>query len=214
MRLPKKENIQPTEIADPLKFYFLPFTKGFFIKRLELVLNMLQDKKYDSLLDIGCGSGIFLKELASRCNNLHTIDMHRKMDLVKDMTLKENIKANLVEASVTDLPYESETFDCIISVSVLEHIREIDRALNEIKRVAKDNAVIALGFPVENKITGIILRYAYTMLPNAKLEDEHVSKHSDIINAANLIFMNNKICSYPSYIPLDYSLYCVYKTIK
>lgn len=214
MQLPKKENIQPTEIADPLKFYFLPFAKRFFIKRLELVLSKLQDKKYDSLLDIGCGSGIFLKELANRCNNLNAIDTHRKMNLVKDMTLKENIEANLVEASITDLPYASETFDCIISVSVLEHIKELDRALNEIRRVAKNDAVIVLGFPVKNKITEIILRIAYTLLPSAKLEDEHVSMHSDIITAADLIFENSETCSYPPCIPLDYSLYCVYKATK
>ncbi|GAF77371.1 unnamed protein product [marine sediment metagenome] len=214
MQLPKKENIQPTEIADPLKFYFLPFAKRFFIKRLELVLSKLQDKKYDSLLDIGCGSGIFLKELANRCNNLNAIDTHRKMNLVKDMTFKENIEANLVEASVMDLPYASETFDCIISVSVLEHIKELDRALNEIRRVAKNDAVIVLGFPVKNKITEIILRIAFTLLPNAKLEDEHVSMHSDIITAANLIFENSDTCSYPQCSPLDYSLYCVYKATK
>jgi ubiquinone/menaquinone biosynthesis C-methylase UbiE len=214
MQLPKKENIQPTEIADPLKFYFLPFAKRFFIKRLEIVLSKLQDKKYDSLLDIGCGSGIFLKELANRCNNLNAIDTHRKMNLVKDMTLKENIEANHVEASVMDLPYASETFDCIISVSVLEHIKELDRALKEIRRVAKNDAVIVLGFPVKNKITEIILRIAYTLLPNAKLEDEHVSMHSDIITAANLIFKNSDTCSYPQCSPLDYSLYCVYKATK
>jgi len=214
MQLPKKENIRPTEIADPLKFYFLPFAKIFFIKRLELVLSRLQDKKYDSLLDIGCGSGIFLKELANRCNSLNAIDTHRKMHLVKDMILKENIEANLLEASITDLPYASETFDCIISVSVLEHIKELDRALNEIRRVAKNGATIVLGFPVKNKITEIILRIAYTLLPNVKLEDEHVSMHSDIITAAYLIFENSDICSYPPYIPLDYSLYCVYKATK
>jgi len=214
MHLPKRDNIQPTEIADPLKFYYLPFTKMFFIKRLELVNAMIKENTYDSLLDIGCGSGIFLKELESRCNNLHAIDMHRKMHLVQDMIKKEKINANLAEGSVIDLPYDSKTFDCVVSVSVLEHIRELDRALNEIQRVAKSGAVIVLGFPVENRITEIILRFAYTLLPNVKLEDEHVSTHSDIINAANVIFKNSEICSYPSCIPLDYSSYCVYKTIK
>lgn len=214
MHLPKRNNIQPTEIADPLKFYYLPFTKMFFIKRLELVNAMIKEKKYDTLLDIGCGSGIFLKELKNRCNNLHAIDMHKKMHLVQDMIRKEEINANLAEGSVIDLPYDSETFDCVVSVSVLEHIRELDRALNEIRRVAKSDAVIVLGLPVENRITEIILRFAYTLLPNVKLKDEHVSTHSDIINAANVIFKNSEICSYPPCIPLDYSSYCVFKTIK
>ena len=214
MHLPKRDNIKPTEIADPLKFYYLPFTKVFFIKRLALVNAMIKENTYDTLLDIGCGSGIFLKELKNRCNNLYAIDVHRKMHLVQDMIKKEEINANLTEASVIDLPYDSETFDCVVSVSVLEHIRELDRALNEIHRVAKRDAIIVLAFPVENRITDILLRFAYTFLPNVKLEDEHVSTHSDIINAANVIFKNSEICSYPACIPLDYSSYCVYKTIK
>jgi ubiquinone/menaquinone biosynthesis C-methylase UbiE len=214
MHLPKRDNIQPTEIADPLKFYYLPFTRIFFIKRLALVNAMIKENTYDTLLDIGCGSGIFLKELKNRCNNLYAIDVHRKMHLVQDMIKKEGINVNLTEASVIDLPYDSETFDCVISVSVLEHIRELDKALHEICRVAKRNAIIVLAFPVENRITDIILRFAYTLLPNVKLEDEHVSKHSDIIHAANKIFKSSEISSYPSYIPLDYSSYCVYKTTK
>lgn len=214
MHFPKRDNIQPTEIADPLKFYYLPFTKMFFIKRLALVTDMIRENTYDTLLDVGCGSGIFLKELETRCNNLHAIDMHRKMHLVRDMIKKEAINANLTEGSILDLPYESETFDCVISVSVLEHIRELDTALDEIWRVAKSDAVIVLGFPVENKITEILLRLAYIFLPNAQLKDEHVSTHSDIINTANAIFKYSEICSYPPYIPLDYSSYCVYKTKK
>jgi len=214
MHLPKRDNIKPTEIADPLKFYYLPFTRMFFIKRLALVNAMIKENTYDTLLDIGCGSGIFLKELKNRCNNLYAIDVHRKMHLVQDMIKKEKINANLTEASVIDLPYDSETFDCVISVSVLEHIRELDRALNEIHRVAKRDAIIVLAFPVENRITDIILRFAYTLLPNVQLEDEHVSTHSDIIHAADKIFKNSTIQSYPACIPLDYSSYCVYKTTK
>lgn len=210
MQLPKKENIHHTEIADPLKFYYLPFTKGFYIKRLKMVVSILQDKKYDTLLDIGCGSGIFLKELANRCCKLHAIDVHRKMQLVKDMITKESIKANLFEASVTDLPYDCETFDCVIAISVLEHIRNLNKALFEIKRVAKKDAVIVLGFPVKNNITEMIFKLSYLLLPNARLEDEHVSTHSDIINAADAMFKNSNICKHPSFLPLDYSLYCIY----
>ena len=214
IHLPKRDNIKPTEIADPLKFYYLPFTRVFFIKRLALVNAMIKGHVYETLLDIGCGSGIFLKELRNRCNKLHAIDVHRKMHFVHEMIKKEDIDANLTEASVLDLPYDSETFDCVISVSVLEHIKELERALKEIHRVAKKDAVIVLAFPVENRITDIILRFAYTLLPNVSLEDEHVSTHRDIIHAADEIFRKGKIQSYPSYIPLDYSSYCVYKTIK
>ncbi len=86
--LPERENIRPTEVADPLKFYYLPFSRGFYTRRLAVVSSMLGKGRAESLLDIGCGSGIFLKELETKCDRLFAIDIHRKMDFVKSMVEK------------------------------------------------------------------------------------------------------------------------------
>ena len=214
MRLPEKKNINPTEIADPLKFYYLPISSGFYKKRLDMVGSMIQNNKNDRLLDIGCGSGIFLKELETKCKNLYAMDIHRKMHLVKSMIDKEKINAYLYEGSITHLPFDSEVFNCIISVSVIEHVSDLDRAFSEINRVAQKNAIIVLGFPVKNVITDTIFKISYKLLPNAKLEEEHVSNHIEIISAAKQRYKNIEVSYFPAFFPLSFSAYCTIKIVK
>ncbi|PIP27115.1 MAG: hypothetical protein COX30_03550 [Candidatus Moranbacteria bacterium CG23_combo_of_CG06-09_8_20_14_all_39_10] len=214
MLLPKRENIHHTEIADPLKFYYLPFSRGFYVRRLEIISSMLGINHYENLLDIGCGSGIFMKELETKCRNLYAIDIHRKMHLVKDMTGKERIRTHLCEGSITNLPFVSDSFDCIVSVSVIEHVRDLDNAFDEMKRVTNKNATIILGFPVKNLFTDMILNLAYRLLPNAKLEDEHVSNQNGIIRAAQKRFDLIHTYHFPSFLPLSFSFYCILKIDK
>lgn len=214
IKLPKRNNLSPTEIADPLKFYYMPISRGFYIKRLAMVASLIRPKTPDRLLDIGCGSGIFLRELETLCHQLTAIDVHRKMHLVQKMIRKERIKADLYESSVTHLPFVSETFDCVVSVSVLEHVEDLNRAFSEIDRVSRKGASIILGFPVKNVLTDSILKISYKFLPNAKLEDEHVSDHLEIIRTARERFGSIRQYHFPSFVPLPISAYCILKIIK
>ena len=214
MRLPKRENISPTEIADPLKFYYSPGARAFYLKRLKRAAALFPPDKLDRLLDIGCGSGIFLKELQTKCRSLHAIDVHRQMHLVKRMIVKEKIEANLAEASVLALPYVAEVFDGLVSLSVLEHVRDLNTAFEEIARVAKIKALIVLGFPVKNRLTDLILKLAYLLLPKARLEEEHVSDEKEILRAARGQFGDIEISHFPSFLPFPLSFYCLLKISK
>jgi ubiquinone/menaquinone biosynthesis C-methylase UbiE len=214
MLLPKREHIHPTEIADPLKFYYQPVSRSFYIKRLAMISSMLGEKTYENLLDIGCGSGIFLRELETKCRNLYAVDLHRKMHLVKDMIIQEGIHAHLVEGSITDLPFDSNAFDSVISVSVIEHVLNLEKAFKEIERVSKNNSIIILGFPVKNAATDLILRLAYRFLPNASLEDEHVSDQNQIIKSARDRFTHLEVFHFPSILPFSFSFYCIIKIKK
>jgi len=214
IRLPQKIHISPTEIADPLKFYYFPAVRRFFIKRLELAVSELGSPRYEALLDIGCGSGIFLKELALHCHRLFAVDMHGKMNRVKDMTQIEHITAHLVEGSALDLPFAPDSFDGVVMVSVLEHLRQPLQALKEIRRITKEGGRIVLGFPIKNPTTDFLLKATYRLLPLVELEEEHVSSHTDIIKAADSLFGPRALKTIPSFLPLDYGAYCIYSITK
>lgn len=214
IHLPLKIHIRPTEIADPLKFYYFPVVRRFFIKRLELAVSELRPRRYEALLDIGCGSGIFLKELAFHCHRLLALDMHGKMDRVKDMTQKEHIPVHLVEGSALHLPFARDSFDGVVMVSVLEHLHQPLQALKEIRRITKEGGRIVLGFPIKNPITELLLKVSYRLLPSVKLEDEHVSSHADIIKAADSLFGPRTLKTFPSFLPLDYGAYCIYSLTR
>lgn len=214
IRVPHRENINQPSDADPIKSYYFWGTRGFFLHRLRMSLAMLGHKKYHKMLDIGFGSGIFIPELSRRCNHLYGIDVHNNTDMVEDMLRKEGLKATLSKASATEIPYPSDYFDCVVCVSVLEHIRDIKNAVREIRRVVKEDGTIVLGFPVDNKLTYLALKISYLWLPNASLANEHVCSHIDILKEVRSQLKIEKACRFPSFVPINYSLFFTCKCRK
>jgi ubiquinone/menaquinone biosynthesis C-methylase UbiE len=198
-----------TDVADPVKWYYHPATGWFYRYRMTMALNMLTRPRYDCLLDIGFGSGIFLPTLAARCKELHGIDVHDNISLVEQMMRNEGQHATLQHASATQIPYPDDSFDCVVCMSVLEHIHELADAIREICRVTQEHGTIILGFPVENTFTHLLLQTLYLWLPNAKLDEEHVNTHHDILREIQQQLTVQKTVQFPSWIPLNYSLYYV-----
>lgn len=207
--LPRRDHIRATEAADPVKWYYIPGTRVFYIHRLNMTLAMLDERPAQRLLDIGFGSGIFLPELARRCDELHGIDVHPNIQFVEDMLSKEGVRSTLLKASATAIPYPDDYFDAVVCISVLEHIHDLPTAIAEIRRVTRPDGVIVLGFPVENTVSTLLLRLLYLWLPNAKLEDEHVSTHHDILREARTQLRVTRTRQFPGVIPLNLSLYYV-----
>jgi ubiquinone/menaquinone biosynthesis C-methylase UbiE len=87
------------------------------------------------LLEIGFGSGIFLPELAERCDELYGIDVHDDVDKVQSCLHGCGVAATLSKQSASNLDFPKCFFDVIVSVSTLEFIESIDRAVVEIDRV-------------------------------------------------------------------------------
>jgi SAM-dependent methyltransferase len=85
----------------------------------------------DRLLDAGCGSGrLFTYDLRGRAGLIVGVD------LTSDVAQNPNIDAPL-RASLTALPFASETFDLVICKHVLEHLDEPESAFHELARVLR-----------------------------------------------------------------------------
>jgi len=85
----------------------------------------------DRLLDAGCGSGrLFTYDLRGRASLVVGVDV------ASDLAHNPNVDAPL-RASLTALPFVSETFDLIICKHVLEHLEEPEPACRELARVLR-----------------------------------------------------------------------------
>lgn len=205
-RLPLRSNIQQTSIADPLKFYYIPIARSFYTARFTDAIRLL-DGKPEKLLDVGCGSGIFLPELSRHCESLCACDFHPNLNRTAEMLRAESVKALVVPSDARALPFKAASFDAIICMSVLEHIHDLDSAASEFFRVLRPGGVAIVGVPVENLMTDVMLNLSYLSLPGAHLEDEHVSTHRDVFDAFSKKFEIEEGLNIPRLLPERLRMY-------
>jgi ubiquinone/menaquinone biosynthesis C-methylase UbiE len=104
----------------------------------------------DRLLDIGCGDGAYTIRLADGFNRVDAIDIQADRLALFTEQIKGSAAADRItvsEMSATQLDYPDRTFDLVTSIEVLEHIEELDQALEEIQRVLKPDGRFAFTTP-------------------------------------------------------------------
>ena len=203
--LPKRNNIKETTAADPLKFYYLPVARSFYTARFADAIRLL-GKRVGRLLEVGCGSGIFLPELAKHCDSLFACDYHSSLVLTAEMLRYESVPAALARADARTLPYASESMDAIICMSVLEHLHDLESPAEEFFRILRPGGITIVGVPVANLMTEAMLRLSYLSL-NAHLDDEHVSTHRDVLGTFSRKFLAEEVRKIPRVLPEQVSMY-------
>ncbi|MDP8261806.1 MAG: methyltransferase domain-containing protein [Candidatus Ancaeobacter aquaticus] len=124
-----------------------------FRRRVMKILEYLDIKPGDRILDCGCGEGFYtmiIKELyGSECD---LISMDMDFELVKKASswLNDKTEKKFYIADVGKLPFKNSVFDKIIFSEVLEHVEDDEHVLVEIKRVFKDSGTIAVTVPNHN----------------------------------------------------------------
>lgn len=216
LNIPSKIKMAKITATDPNqqifcveRYYSFPFNQ-FYLKRFKIVLNLLGKNKCEKLLDIGFGSGIFLPSLSLRTKKLFGLDNHNYVPQVSNFLSDLKIEAEIKKGSVVALPYEDNQFDCVICLSVLEFVEDIDKAMSEIVRVAKSGAKIIIGAPVVSKFTDA----CYAILGKKGQNKIHQSNHKKIINSAKKYFSMEKVKIIPFFLPLDYSLFFIFSAQK
>lgn len=207
--LPRKGNLYKTEDGDPVFYHFFPVVGYVYRRRLENTLLMLGDGKYDDILEIGYGSGLLLPELKRRCRRLYAVDIHKEMDVVYKMLEKEGVEAELTSGSIMELPYEDKSFNAVVSVSVMEHLKDIDGAVGEIRRVMKIGGIGILSFPIKNRITDMFYR-----IVGYSASDIHPSGHREIEYAVGRQLQVVERLIFPSVKNPDYGLYMTLRCVK
>ena len=114
-------------------------------KGLKLVgIRMFRPTKGMSILDVGCGTGSHLELYQRYKCNLYGLDLSPSMLNVARERLGDTARLDLGDA--TDMPYEDNKFDLVISMLSLHEMPPETRStvLNEIKRVLKNDGRILL----------------------------------------------------------------------
>lgn len=90
------------------------------------------------ILDAGCGNG---KNMLETSHNFIGIDTcNELLDIVRNRSINKTNILNLINASITSVPFKEENFDAVISIAVIHHLEsDLDRlkAFEELIRVCK-----------------------------------------------------------------------------
>ena len=108
------------------------------IKEIHSVIQNDRDltQKNLSILEFGSGRGYQIPYLRL-LGNLVSSDIYTSKE-VKSMPAIQ-----FVECDITQSPFEDESFDVIFSNHVLEHIRNIEDAFQQIQRIGKSSCIYA-----------------------------------------------------------------------
>lgn len=111
-------------------------------------------KRNTKILEVGCGNGRLWKKNIKKINKTLDITLTDIEDKMIEATKEELIeKKHLFNFDVVDvcsLPYENESFDIVIANHMLYHVKDIEKALEEIYRVLKVNGSIFISTVGEN----------------------------------------------------------------
>ncbi len=102
---------------------------------LKEILKVVKNK---NVLEVGCGRGFLANELSAK-NNVTACDIVVSNDL---KTKYPEVKFK--EANIENLPFKDGAFDTVITTHTLEHVRDLHKAVAEIKRVAKKQVIIVV----------------------------------------------------------------------
>ncbi len=114
------------------------------------VVDFAAVRRNSTVLDLGCGTGIFAIELALRIGEnglLHAVDFQPGQIAATRKRLDSASLRNVqfAVANAETLPIDSETVDCAILISMLAETNNKDAVLKEVKRVLKPGATLVIG---------------------------------------------------------------------
>jgi SAM-dependent methyltransferase len=127
-----------------------------------------------SILDFGCGDGSFVRDLVISGYDAYGVDIYSRLNesarpyahrfSTIEIPQSTGDWYNLPSWDDYRLPYPDNSFDVVISRSVLEHIFNLEVALKEIARVLKKDGISMHTFPYK-----YCLVECHTMVPLGSL---------------------------------------------
>lgn len=155
--LPKSELIV-TGPVDHADWNYRPLIGKVQRLRFRLIRRLLGAQTYGRLLEIGYGSGVFMPELSRHADELFGIDPHPMPAEVEAVLQKHGVKATLLTGSAEVLPYGDGFFDCVVSVSAIEYVEDIEAACLELRRVLKPGGRLLIATPGSSPLLDLALK--------------------------------------------------------
>lgn len=146
-----------------------PYLVAKIVEYLDLKLGEVH-------LDIGCGTGNYLKALNQLGFTFHGVDPSQQM---LQQAKHNNPTNTLIEAAAEQLPFPDLYYDAAIGILTIHHWQDKLQGLIEVNRVLKPNGKLLLfsfspqqimGYWLHHYFPAMIQQCSLTTLPEAQME--------------------------------------------
>lgn len=138
---------------------FHSFVSSFLSKRTVVLLKLIQLKKNNTLLDVGCGSGVHLKQLIDRCAKIYGIDISQEMINEAKIFFQKIYPENKWSLKVADchkIPFKNNYFDWVIAMGLLDYVEDWKKVIRESVRVLKKHGNLVFSIPKKPSFFGFL----------------------------------------------------------
>jgi 2-polyprenyl-3-methyl-5-hydroxy-6-metoxy-1,4-benzoquinol methylase len=150
--LAQAESGRLDEAAFPAYSHRNPLINWLFWQRLRKVMEHIQrSAPYERVFDFGCGSGVMLPYLSQISSQVIAMDVDLyPLECVQAyIPLASNVEVkDAAKSYISNLPANS--FDLIIALDVLEHVKDLPRTLSELLGLLKPGGQLIVSGPTEN----------------------------------------------------------------
>lgn len=154
--------------------------------KIFIAKKIIKALKFKNLLDIGCASGYMLDKISQDYPKARYfgIDVYDKAIT----TAKNNYpNLNFKNASADKLPFKKNSFDVVICYETIEHMENPKKALEEIRRIMKENGSLILAMDSGNtlfKVVWWVWEHSWGIVwKDSHLHPFHHSKLEDLIKS-------------------------------
>jgi ubiquinone/menaquinone biosynthesis C-methylase UbiE len=144
------ENIDIAKSYD--EYYLTPFGKRVDELEKRNISALLKTIPHKNLLELGCGTGHWTSFFAENGYTVTAIDESNAM--LTEAKQKNIPNTQFINADCLHLPFENDSIDVIVSITMLEFVENLPKAFSEIYRVLKPNGWLILGCLNEHSILG------------------------------------------------------------
>ena len=88
-----------------------------------------------SVLDLGCGNGVFTQRLGQGANSITGLDFSAHL-------LKQNTHDRRVCGDASSLPFPDRAFDLVFEANLLHHVTDVGAVISEMNRVSRRYVVL------------------------------------------------------------------------
>jgi 2-polyprenyl-3-methyl-5-hydroxy-6-metoxy-1,4-benzoquinol methylase len=181
------EKIKSSLIQNQIKYYkFLHPSWTHYVRDIEIEILASSLNKNQKILEIGSGDG-YIASLLKYKYGLNVI--------ASDLEPRFPQYINVLKVDGQSTYFQDKEYDAIISLHVLEHIEDIDMAMNEFKRLLKDDGKMYHLVPSKSTMlfTSLMQPLSYIRAIYLYLNGYFISKYLPFRNRNILRFIKSFI---------------------